>query len=373
MYIHLDDSLDKLDLENCENLKNLGYLLDGFSEGYFIISGSRSLLKKFSECSDFSKPAREAASFALNNYATNQSFYNSIPYKIIITANTYNISNIDKRWIININEIKPGFLSKGILILAENLNDSYFLNYAAEHFRIKNRKNFPSLKISNHFQGGGGDTITEELRNQLDKKQEFIFCFKDSDKFSPNCEISDNAKKCKVLVESDSWLAFFSNTNCREAENLIPEKLLENTPYIPFERLKILRNLDAESTINFYSYIDIKLGFTKKFYTHLGGSTPKGKYWNQVYNFLKDKKIIKDCEFDEHANCKIHRQLKEKNCIFLEGSSEKTLDHVINFLNTESSHKTFEIIRNDPTNIEWFGIGETVFWLSCALPKIRFS
>ncbi|MFL9474165.1 hypothetical protein ACKERC_18000, partial [Acinetobacter baumannii] len=196
VYIHLDNSLNSLDLTNCENLKSLGYLFDGFSEGYFIVSGNRSLLKKLYECEDLSKSAREAALFAHSNYTMNQSFYDTIPYKIIITATSHEINNSRRTWILDIGNIKPGFLSKGILILAENINDSIFLNYTAEHYQIKNGKKFPRLKISNHFQGGGGDTITGELKNQLDKKQEFIFCFKDSDRISPYCNISENAKKC---------------------------------------------------------------------------------------------------------------------------------------------------------------------------------
>ncbi|WP_336722775.1 hypothetical protein [Acinetobacter soli] len=365
--------MNDLDLENNQNLKSLGYLLDGFSEGYFIISGGRSLLKKFSECDHLSKSAREAALFAFKNYSTNQGFYNTIPFKIIITLGITQIDNASKKWIIDISNVQPGFLAKGILILAENLNDSKFLNYSAEHFFIKHRKEFPQLKISNHFQGGGGTTIVGELKYQLDKKQEFIFCFKDSDKYSPDCEISDNAKKCKNLVMNDSWLAFFSNTNCREAENLIPEKILENTPNIPFKNLKSLRDLEKESSIEFYPYIDIKQGITKRFIENLGIRTKKRKYWESVIAFLKQKDILKDCNLDHELNCKIHRQLSEKNCVFLEASNEKTLDHVISFLNEQSMHKSFEIIRNDSTNVEWINIGETVFWLSCALPKIRFT
>lgn len=373
MYIYLDSSLDSLDLDNCEILKSLGYLLDGFSEGYFIVSGKRSLLKKLYQCENLSKSARSAALFAYSNYTTNQSFYNNIPYKIIITAESYEIKNNEKKWILDINKIKPGFLSNGILILAENINDSTFLNYSAEHYQIKNRKQLIQLKISNHFQGGGGSTITGELKNRLDIKQDFIFCFKDSDKFSPDCEISDNAKHCNSLVMNNSWLAFFSNTNCREAENLIPDKLLEKTPHIPFEKLKTLRELEKESAIQFYPYIDIKQGLTKKFFTNLDKNTPKGKYWISVINFLKQKQILKDCELDHNLNCKTHRQLSEKNCVFLEASNEKTLDHVISFLDGGSMHKSFEIIKNDPTSAEWMTIGETVFWLSCALPKIRLS
>ncbi|HAV5000318.1 TPA: hypothetical protein ACVB7W_002789 [Acinetobacter baumannii] len=373
VYIHLDNSLEDLDFTNCENLKSLGYLLDGFSEGYFIVSGNRSLLKKLYQCEDLSKSAREAALSAHNNYTTHQSFYNKIPYKIFITAETYEINNDEKKWILDIAKIKPGFLSKGILVLAENINDSIFLNYTAKHYQIKNSKKFPQLKISNHFQGGGGDTITGELKNQLDKKQEFIFCFKDSDRFSPHCNISVNAKKCNELVMTNSWLAFFSNTDCREAENLIPEKLLEYTPHIPFEKLKMLRDLGKQSSLYFYSYIDIKQGLTKKFFTSLNKNSPKGKYWLSVMNFLDEKKILKDCELDHEGKCKIHTQLTEKNCVLLDAGNEKTLDHVINFLKEESLHKSFEIIKNDPTNIEWLNIGETVFWLSCALPKIRLS
>lgn len=373
MYIYLDESLENLDLTNNEILKSIGYLLDGFSEGNFILSAKRNLLKKFSECQNLSKPARNAALVAYSNYASNQSFYNEIPFKIIVTENLTDIINIKNQWIIDISKVQSGFLSQGILILAENLNDSKFLNYTAEHFLIKNKKKLPLLKIKNHFQGGGGETITGELENRLKEMKEFIFCFKDSDKFSPSCEISKNSKKCLNLIDENKWLSFFSNTFCREAENLIPNKLLENTPHIPYTQLDSLRSLEKKINSDFYSYIDIKQGLTKKFYNNLGKKTTKRKYWDNILFSLKELDIIKDCELDLKQNCKNHLQLKEKNCVLLKSGTEQTLEHTINFLESQSFHKSFEIIKNDPTNNEWLKIGETIFWLSCSLPKVRLS
>lgn len=373
MYIYLDDSLETLDLKNSDNLKIFGYLLDAFSEGYFIISAKRSFLKKLSESSGLSDPSRKAALYALNNYATNQAFYNKIPFKIIITSNLTEIDNIAHKWIIEISKLTPGFLSKGILILAENLNDSTFLNFAAEHFQLKNKSELISMKISNHFQGGGGDTIKGELKNQLDKMQEFIFCFKDSDKFSPNCEISDNAKDCVNLIKQNSWLSMFANTKCREAENLIPNNLLARTPNIPYNQLNSLRNLSNESGNDFYSYIDIKQGLTKKFYNSLPKNSPKELFWTPIIENFKERGIIKDCVLNEKKICSTHKQLKGNNCALLEAGTEHTLDHVVDFLRRETQHKSFEIIKHDTTSKEWFEIGEIVFWLSCALPKIRLS
>lgn len=373
MYIYLDDSIESLDLRKSDNLKSLGYLLDAFSEGYFILSAKRKILKKLAECSGLSIPSREAALFAYKNYATNQSFYNKIPFKIIITCNLTDIDNLANKWIIDLSKIKPGFLSNGILILAENLSDSTFLNFAAEHFQLKHKSELISMKISNHFQGGGGDTIKGELKNKLDIMQEFIFCFKDSDKFSPDCEISDNALACRNLIKQNSWLAFFAHTNCREAENLIPDKLLEKTPNIPYSQLNSLRDLSMEYNNDFYSYIDIKQGLTKKFHNNLIKNSPNELFWTPVIESLKERQIIKECEFNEKKICNVHKQLKGNNCALLEAGNEHTLDHVVNFLKTESLHKSFEIIKHDATSKEWFEIGETVFWLSCALPKIRLS
>ncbi len=372
MYIYLDDSLETLDFNNSDNLINLGYLLDGFYKGYFVLSGKRDLLKRLSKCTDLSRPARESALIAYKNYAMNQSFYNTIPYKIIITSQTTDINNSKGKWIIDISKVQPGFLSRGILILAENLSDSEFLNYAAEHYLIQSKYS-SILKISNHFQGGGGTTITGELENQLKKMQEFIFCFKDSDKLSPLCNLSENATKCQNLINTNIWISFFSHTHCREAENLIPRSLLDQTPNIPYENLRFLRDLEQESKISFYPYIDLKLGLTKKFYNNLGENTPKYLFWTNLINFLKEKNIIKDCKVDEKENCEIHTQHSGKNCVLLETSNANTLDHVINFLKLQSHHKSFEIIKNDSTNKEWLDIGETVFWLSCALSKVRLS
>lgn len=373
MYIYLDDSLESLDLKNPENVKIISYLLDSFSEGYFILSAKRSFLKKLSECSELASSSRKSALYAYSNYATNQAFYNKIPFKIIITSNLTEIDNQAKKWIIELSKVTPGFLSKGILILAENLNDSTFLNFAAQHFQLQNKDQLCTMKISNHFQGGGGDTIKGELKNQLNKMQDFIFCFKDSDKFSPSCEISDNAKECINLIEQNSWLSLFSNTKCREAENLIPDKLLEQAPNIPYSKLKLLRNLSLECRNDFYSYIDIKQGLTKKFYTNLPKSSPRELFWTPIIEDFKERGIIQDCNLNGEKICTVHKQLKGNNCALLDAGTEHTLDHVVSFLQTESQHKSYEIIKNDTTSKEWFEIGETVFWLSCALPKIRLT
>lgn len=373
MYIYLDDSLESLDFTKSENVKTIGYLLDAFSEGYFILSAKRSFLKKLSECSELSSCSRQSALYAYSNYATNQGFYDKIPFKIIITSNLTEIDNQAKKWIIELSKVTPGFLSKGVLILAENLNDSTFLNFAAQHFQLQNKDQLRSMKISNHFQGGGGDTIKDELQNQLDKMQDFIFCFKDSDKLSLECEISENAKECIDRINQNTWLSLFSHTKCREAENLIPDKLLEKAPNVPYHQLRLVRELSTEFETDFYSYIDIKHGLTKKFYKNLPKKSPKELFWTPVLTKLQEKGIIKECSLDKKNVCVTHRQVKGNTCALLEVGTEHTLDHVISFLNAETPHKSFEIIKNDPTNKEWLEIGETVFWLSCALPKIRLS
>lgn len=373
MYIYLDDSLESLDLKETENLKILGYLLDAFSEGYFILSSKRKFLKKLSECSGLSDPSKKAALFAYNNYATNQAFYEKIPFKIIITLNLTEINNSTNTWIIELSKLTPGFLSKGILILAENLNDSTFLNFAAQHFQLQNKDELRTMKISNHFQGGGGDTIKDELQNQLDKMQDFIFCFKDSDKFSPKCEISNNAKECISRINKNTWLSLFAHTECREAENLIPDKLLEKASNVPYHQLSLVRKLSIDYGDNFYSYIDIKQGLTKKFYENLPAKSPKELFWTPILENLKEQGIIRECQLNDKKICTVHKQLKGNNCALLEVGTEHTLDHVISFLNEETQHKSFEIIKHDTTNKEWLKIGETLFWLSCALPKIRLS
>ena len=60
-------------------------------------------------------------------------------------------------------------------------------------------------------------------------------------------------------------------------------------------------------------------------------------------------------------------------CQILPLGTKKTLDNTINLLDKISVNESYDIIKDDPSNKAWLDIGETTFWLSCSLPRIRLS
>ncbi|EXR47934.1 hypothetical protein [Acinetobacter baumannii] len=372
MYIFLDASISELDFNNSDNLSKIEFLFMGYAEGNYILSAPRFLLRQFLYNENLSKLARNAIAFAYENFSMMQSFFSKIPFKITIKRD-FDVKNEKDQWIIDLDNINYGFLANGITILAENLNDSKFLNYTARHFQLTN-DNYKIFKIINNFHGGGGSTTPNELKNLLNQKLNYIFCFLDSDKESPHCIETSTAKKCIKNINENLWIAKFCSTkNFREAENLIPKSLLESIEHFPTSNLEYIRYIENKYNINFYPYIDIKNGLTKKFINKVRSTeSPKKKFWEDIIRHLKTENINIDCNII-NGKCETHIELKESVCQIIPAGTQKTLEQTIQFLENTDINDSFKIIKNDNTNKEWFEIGEIVFWLSCALPKIRLS
>ncbi len=372
MYIYLDESILNLDLEHPDNLSKIEFLLTGYAEGNYILNAPRNLLKKFLENDNLSRIAKNAAAYAHKNFSMMHSFLEKIPYKIIV-KDQGNIHNPDKQWILSLKEIKYGFLVNGIVILGENLNDSKFLNFTAKHFQATNKEYQPFI-LMNHFHGGGGSTTCNELDNLLSRKLNHIFCFLDSDKVSPACNHTSNAKKCIASINKNSWIGLYASTEqFREAENLIPTSLLEKIEGFPMSNLKKIREIEEKHQINFYKYIDIKNGLTKKFLNKVNETeSPKKIFWGNISNKLEHEGINFECNIVDEV-CTVHTQLEDNVCQILPAGTKKTLNSTINLLEQISINDSYTIIKDDPSNKAWLDIGQTIFWLSCALPKIRLS
>ncbi|MCZ3313432.1 hypothetical protein NYZ73_03180 [Acinetobacter baumannii] len=372
MYIYLDSTINKIDFSIPENLSKIEFLLTGFSDGNYILSGNRSLLRKLMENPDLSRTARDAALQAFQNYSMYQNFYDKIPYKIIIKEKS-EIINKKNQWIISLYDICYGFSVNGVTILGENLNDSKFLNFAAKHYQLTS-DDYQKLLIKNHFHGGGGSTTCNELDNLLSRKLNHTFCFLDSDKESPYCNETPTARKCISILDKNSWVGMFCSTNnYREAENLIPKKLLEKIQQYPIDNINRITEIEKKYNIELYYYVDIKNGVTKKFLDKIKqNDSPKKKYWDEVLQKLSLEEIPLECNIINNV-CQIHNQLKDNICQILPAGTQKTLDQTINLLENMELNDSFEIIKDDPSSKEWFEIGKIVFWLSCALPKIRLS
>jgi len=372
MYIYLDESILNLDLENPENLSKVEFLLTGYAEGNYILNASRKLLRKFIKNSSLSIIARNSAAYAHQNFSMMNNFLEIIPYKIIIKDKS-SINNPDNQWILSLTDIKYGFLANGIVILGENLNDSKFLNFTAQHFQ-RTCSDYKPFILMNHFHGGGGSTTCNELNNLLSRKLNHVFCFLDSDKESPACTDTDTARKCIRSLNQNSWIGMLSSTkDFREAENLIPTSLLEKIEGFPLANLIKIKEIEKTHQLIFYKYIDIKNGLTKKFLDRINQTeSPKKNFWDHVVSKLAIEGINLNCSVVDDV-CNVHTQLEGNVCQILPAGTKKTLESTINVLEQMSIDESYDIIKDDPSNVAWLDIGKTVFWLSCTLPKIRLS
>lgn len=372
MYIYLDKSISHLDLNHPDNLSKIEFLLTGYAEGNYILNAPRSLLKKFTDDSNLSRIARNAAAYAHKNFSMMNTFLESIPYKIIV-KDQRDINNTENQWILSLSDIKYGFLVNGIVILGENLNDSKFLNFTAKHFQ-KTCDEYKPFILMNHFHGGGGSTTCNELDNLLTRKLNHIFCFLDSDKVSPSCNNTSTAKKCIASINQNSWIGMYSSTEqFREAENIIPTTLLERIESFPMSNLKKIREIEEKHKLIFYNYIDIKNGLTKKFLNKINETeSPKKIFWDNIIDKLKMEGIQIECNIVNEV-CNVHTLLENNVCQILPTGTKNTLNSTINLLEKISIDESYNIIKDDPSNKAWFDIGKKTFWLSCALPKIRLS
>ena len=194
---------------------------------------------------------------------------------------------------------------------------------------------------------GGGSTIGQVIKQEVELKQHFAFAITDSDKKYPTCNKKGDTCRSveKELRKKPFNCGHYIMQNVMEVENLLPLSVILENKKLNVKNIKrcILKD---------WSFFDMKEGLCTsndpEFY----------KYWNENINYSCILNIFETA-------CKNG----SKECI-IEGFGEKVL---INFLKLMEKKTTIfkDEDLSDNQKKEWENIGKHLISWCCCFSKTR--
>lgn len=277
--------------------------------------------------------------------------------------------------VINPKHYKSFELYEETHFIVENILDSVFYkNVVCKYYQKINKLPPQCYSVEFYPVQGGGSTISEVLKYEIDKMQHFCLVIVDSDKKSINDrKEGDTAKGIRSVVLSykkkTNQLPFnvdyYIMSKTREIENLIPKCILD-----------IFSNKSQREFLEKHNkslaFFDFKLGMEYKMLYNNDVRRiwkiefPDDIEWEQIDAF---KAASKD-QVDFEAKLK-----EQKLSIIFEGWGKNILNTVLNPVKKKHQdliYKLYEINETELTQYqkyEWENIGKNVFSWCCCFRK----
>ncbi len=235
--------------------------------------------------------------------------------------------------------------SHEVTLLVENLADGRFYIPLAEG-RMYNRK--LGYRVAIHPQGGGGSTIGAEL-TEIGRRGEPCVCVLDSDRSRPAGPLGDTARHAEADHRRNcSWLQRLVVLRAREAENLVPVRLISDAmaskcpgQYGP----AIARRQHVEGAINdeWLLHVDMKAGLTRQeIHRMASGDAETHQYWQAVAASLTAASRLQPC-----SNGNACDTCGACSHVLIDGFGGNMLDHVRGFLQPTSACKCGEYLVSE--------------------------
>lgn len=365
MYIYLDESLDSIDFSLFpQYIDSISQLISSACDGCNLLHAKKSTFNSFITSGYFSQnQIKNIRQIMMHNYEINDLF-EKIPYKILINTKKSAIIKENNTWLIPLSSIQYGSL-QAVELLAEDLNDGKLLIHAVDHYQKINGYGKLSYKIIPR--NGGGANIADNFIHSLKNSKDFTVVFCDSDRFSPNGNLSSVTKRCFDLSETTIGLSKFLHTDGREIENDLPLDFVteshQQDPQV-LRRIEILKETKEKINLPFMKYIDLKEGLKSDWIYRLGENTENFKFWENVTSELKKFST-------SESNMK---SVSQTNTTLLPMIAEKMAANTLEWLDNKKTNHPKAVhnqIKNKPDAESWLTHGENIFWLGCAMKKIR--
>lgn len=365
MYIYLDENINNIDFSLYpQYIDSISQLISSTCCGCNLLDAKRSTFKFLINSGYFSgNQIKNLEEIMRHNYEYNDLFKN-IPYKIVISSTASTISKNGSTWEIPLSYIEYGYL-QAVELLAEDLTDGKLLIHAVDHYQKINGYRSLSYKIIPR--NGGGANIADNLLSSLESGKDFTIVFCDSDRFSPDANLGEVTQRCKDLSESNVGLSIFFSTSGREIENDLPLNFITEShiedPNV-LRRIEKLEKLTEKLDIPFMKYMDLKEGLKSEWFYKFVESSENFKFWNQVISVLPK---LDPASFPEDIS-------KNKPEIILPMIASKMASNTLDWLDNNKKNHPKSIhtsITNDIKAKSWLTHGENIFWLGCAMKKIR--
>ncbi|WP_455068708.1 hypothetical protein [Prevotella nigrescens] len=231
-------------------------------------------------------------------------------------------------------------------LITENLSDArFFVKYILSNYQRNNK----TRNIATNFFGlmGGGSTIGQVIKQEVELKQHFAFAITDSDKKYPTCsKKGDTCMSVEKELEKEPFnCGHYIMQNVMEVENLLPLFVVLGNKELNEKNIE-------DSILNDWSYFDMKKGL------YVSNEQKYNSYWNKNIN---DPCILNIFE----TACKSD----SKECV-IEGFGEKVLSKFLKL--TEKKPTIFkDEDLSDNQKKEWENIGKHLISWCCCFSKTR--
>lgn len=361
MWIKLDDSLKRVSQDHHHELIGLESILSSIFHGQHALALSSALGDQLLSL-PLSRQSVAAIKNSLKKSAEQLSAWRQALFKLSITMDGRLVNKISESvWNLPISLIAEKGMPKS-LILAENLTDARLYKHSAEHYRIISKS---AHRLSAQLLSGGGGDTPKVLQHELLQTDFFIFCITDSDKPHPAAGASPTSKKCKENIAKSNWIGYHFAINEREAENILPKTLVEDSLgrpelreiLIKFQSLQSHNYTDAE-----WEYLDLKEG------TLYSKCISAIDFWKRASDAAGKRGAIRaGCLRD--GSCQL--QSEKCDCFVAPGMGDKFLEHAAEYLDRQTPHAAALRVKTSSNSQSWLQIGESVSSWTAATEKIR--
>lgn len=358
-----DDIVDLAEQNNLAVITSLERISIAYKYGKHLVYAKFPLLNKLCKLRYLNKQVRSVYSNIKKHVSTQHVLVSLIDSRILLTTH----KGCVRAGCLHINpcDLAEFEWFEETHLLVENLTDSKFYGYLVEYY-----KRSKHIKCSTCFYPlqGGGDTIKQVYKFEIDIKQHLCLSIVDSDKKYPNGKIGQTASELKKMHEKFKPVngCVYIMQEVREIENLIPFGVLQN--YSTLKDHQIFK----DKLILDFSYFDMKDGILRcKINQSLFN------YWlQQLRNYPQLKAILKNCKLCSEQS---KPSLKPADCLgicnarcVIDGFGSKILENLLKNGNYDSLFSNIEDTDlTQSQKSEWTAIGKIIFEWSCSAPKLR--
>lgn len=279
----------------------------------------------------------------------------------------------DKKIVINPRDCLPFELFEETHFIVENILDSFFyIKAVCKYYQRKNSLKQSSYSVAYYPVQGGGSTISEVIKMEIDRAEHFCFVIGDSDKKCNNYDTEGNTAKgirseIKEYENRKGQLPFnldyYIMSQTREIENLIPNCILEIFSNNKEQKKFLKRFNNSLAFFDFKVGMEYKILFNDDVYNH----------WKTIFSDVIDWDTIDRYKASSANQAEFETKLEEhKLPKLVDGWGKSILNTVLNSDKKkykDSKYRIYEIKEKELTSYqkdEWEIIGKNVFsWCCC--------
>lgn len=329
MIIELDKSIaENLELLNADELAALSSLAISRIRGFNFFIGHKPDLVKLSRFQSLGIATMEAFKKIFHDQTKWANALKGFDFRVRLVKNYVDLHEIiegDVRIVvISLSQCLRYKIDDKPSLIAENLTDISFYTKIVQSY-LKNLK-FASVNFSYNAVNGGGATTKDVVENHYLNQNGISLCILDSDLEVPWGGYGNTAQDVINLIPNEPYARHII-TYSREAENIIPTKILdsfgENNKTF---RLKVQKFKDLSSIIindhRPIKYVDFKKGIKK----HLTKTAcfETNDFWN--LSFI-EAGILKKCNAQQPC-----MNIKNCRCILADGLGSDLLKSSVDYL-----------------------------------------